>query len=178
MTEPVWVAWTGSSDRPDLDRAVVIDAQSGKAITMIPHIGPRPIGSLTDRSRARCTPPLGVLTRSEATFLSHPLSGVTTILKLARQGSIDTLDHGEAFQCVVNTCDPSVPIWVVIQEAPDQRFVNQMSRPPGRPAPKAHNSFSVTMIDARTGPQDTNFGAELGPGRPPASLLHIDDLSP
>jgi hypothetical protein len=113
------------------------------------------------------------------TFLERPESGVTTIMKLATQATVNKFADAGLSQCgLPSTCDETVPVWVIVQIASDHRFVDRESGPPGRPKVTTPGSSSITMIDARTGPQTTNFAGELGPGRPPARQLAMPDLEP
>ena len=75
VTQPVWVAWAGTSDRSAPVPAVVVDARSGETVATLPAVDPRALAALSDRSAPGCAPPFGVLTRAEVTFLEPPASG-------------------------------------------------------------------------------------------------------
>ena len=49
----------------------------------------------------------------------------------------------------------------------------------GRTGNSGRGSWTMTAVDARTGPQDTGLdGAASGNGPPPADILTVTDLSP
>ncbi len=177
VTRPVWIAWTQSPAHASTHSVDVIDAQTDQLIS-IPGVAEHALESITDRSRPSCAPPFGVLTRSEASYLQPPPLGTAEITKLSTQGTIDSYAHVSPTQCdLPSTCDPTVPIWIFIQTAPDQRFTQMETGLGIGPTNTKPGSFSITMLDARTGPQNTNFASELGPGTPPASILAVPDLT-
>jgi hypothetical protein len=177
VTRPVWVAWS-----PDGSAALVVDAQTGSMIATIPHVDPRALASLTDRSQPTCAPPFGVLTRSEVEFLRPTEAGTTRTLKLSTQGALDaTRTFADLSQCALSTCDPNVPAWLIVDSAADHRYLDRERGPCCGTAPSAPpGSWQVTAVDARTGPQssDVGNGASLGPGAPPADLARVRDLAP
>jgi len=177
VTRPVWIAWTQGPAHAARYSVDVIDAQTDQLIS-IPGVAEHALESITDRSRPSCAPPLGVLTRSEASYLQPSPKGTVEITKLSTQGTIDSYQHNSPTQCdLPSTCDPTVPVWIFIQTAPDQRFTQMETGLGVGPTNTKPGSFSITMLDARTGPQNTNFASELGPGTPPAAMLAVPDLT-
>jgi hypothetical protein len=184
VTQPVWVVWTPAAGGPsDQARAAIVVATAGTvAIAAVASVKEGALDSLTDRSAPTCAPPFGVLTRSEVAYLRPPLGGAHSVTKLTTERALLSVPQSSEFlQCSIDVCDPAVPVWVLVQTASDQRFTEMESRPPGAtPGDTKPGSFSITMLDARTGPQTTNVGStsELGGGAPPAALLAITDLAP
>ncbi len=176
LTRPVWIAWT----TPYRSTALVVDAQTAQVTTV--RISRQAVESLTDRSESSCAPPYGVLTRSEAAYIQppdqRPLRGASQIIKLSTLGTIASHAPDDSDCGGPTSCDPTVPVWIYIQTARDQRFTQTYMSPAASRTYKKRGSFSITMMDARTGPQDTNFGFESGPGPAPASVLAIPDLEP
>ena len=179
VTRPVWVAWvaSGLQSDPPPDNAVVVDAASSETIERrAVHGGV--LDHLTDRSDGTCAPPFGVLTRSEASYLSPPRPGATMIMKLTTQGALEaTPTLGVDLQCALHACDPSVPAWLLIQTASDDRLNDRgIARGPANTQP---GSWSVSTLDARTGPQSSDLGGFTeSSGEPPADVLAVKDLAP
>jgi hypothetical protein len=183
VTTPVWVVWNTSSTSPSpfASDAEVIDADSGERIATLPGREDDTLTHLTDRSGSSCEPPFGVLTRSEILSLRPAETGVAQTATLTTLARFASTSVGEGFaQCILATCDPNVPVWMLTSTAPDQRFTNQESGPlASRPTSRA-GSWQVIAYDARTGPQDTEIssgGVTLGSGAPPADLATIRDLT-
>jgi hypothetical protein len=177
VTRPVWIAWTQSPAHASISSVDVIDAQTDQLIS-IPGVAEHALESITDRSQPSCAPPLGVLTRSETSYLQPPPQGTAEITKLSTQGIVDSYEHISPTQCdLPSTCDATVPVWIFIQTASDQRFTQAEDGIGAGPTNTKPGSFSITMLDARTGPQNTNFAGEAGPGTPPASILAVPDLT-
>jgi hypothetical protein len=180
----VWVAWTTSSElksKPPRRALVVIAAQSGARFDASASFAG--VGALTDRSRAGCAPPFGVLTRSEIGFLRPAEMHATQTATLTTLGQLIRADVNTLSACALASCDPDVPVWVLIDTAPDSRFLG-LERGPAlapRPTSAVPGSWTVTAYDARTGPQSSaasNAGVEIGAGRPPAALVALTDLAP
>jgi hypothetical protein len=184
VTQPVWVVWTpAAGGRSNDTHAAIIVATGGTpAIASVVTIKERALDSLTDRSAPTCAPPFGVLTRSEVAYLRPPFSGAHMVTKFTTEGALTAVPALSGFfDCSLDACDPTVPVWVFIQTASDQLFTNMESRPPGvTPRDTKAGSFSITMLDARTGPQGSNVGStsELGGGQPSAGVLAVTDLAP
>ena len=181
VTQPVWVVWTPNAGSET--RAVVVIVSGGTAaVAAKVSIKERVLDSLTDRSAPSCAPPFGVLSRSEVAYLRPPLSGANLVTKFTTEGAISSMsDLSGFFDCSLDVCDRTVPVWVLIQTATSQLFTNMESRPPGvTPGDTKPGSFSINILDARTGPQGTNVGntGELGGGPAPAGVLAITDLAP
>jgi hypothetical protein len=186
----IWVAWTPSSRRSDpmVENATVVDAESGEIIARLPELPGGVLGNLTDRSGPACAPPFGVLTRAEVSYLYHYPTGPMSSLKLLTQGTLDANRTFAHFaQCITFACDPTVPVWLSVQAAagdryaPDRGPVYEPERSPGGgpTGSTQRGSWTMTALDARTGPQDTGLsGASSGLGRPPADILALTDLSP
>jgi hypothetical protein len=179
VTRAVWVAWvpSGLLSDPMPDNGVVVDARSGTIIERLPFVHGGVLAHLTDRSIATCAPPFGVLTRSEASYLRPPRAGTTTIMKLTTQGALDATRTLAGFaQCALHVCDPSAPAWLFVQTAPDQRLNDRGLRSPSSTQP---GSWTVSAIDARTGPQSSDLGGfTSSSGPPPADMLAVPDLAP
>jgi hypothetical protein len=191
VAQPVWVVWTTDGDARSVT-ATIIDAESGSTITTAPKVDPRALDSLTDRSVPNCSPPFGVLTRSEAQYLQPPAQGGTVLMKLSTAGALGaTSTLAPLSQCSIDRCDPSVPFWLFIFRASDHRYLDQgfgaPTGPVGLTGPTAQRptttikagSWELAGFDARTGPQDTYVaGSYASVGTVPADLLAIRDLSP
>lgn len=174
VTRPIWIAWTQNSANASTRLVHYIDAQTGERVT-IAGVAEHALESITDRSSPVCALPFGVLTRSEAIRVQPlPQRGTAQVTKLATQGAIEKYEGNEQSACLPSTCDATVPVWIFIQTAPDRRFTQMEMRPPINAKP---GSFSIAMLDARTGPQNTNFAFELGAGPAPAAVLAIPDLA-
>jgi len=176
VTTPVWVAWNTSSTLA----AQVIDANSGVRLATLPGVADHVLASVTDRSGSSCEPPFGVLTRSEILSLRPAEPGTTetaTLTTLARFAS--TPVGGGYAQCILATCDPTVPTWVLTSTAADHRFTDRESGLGPRPTLRT-GSWQVIAYDARTGPQSSAVstgGVSLGAGPPPADLAALPDLT-
>jgi hypothetical protein len=203
VAAPVWVVWVPSGAKRS-DRAVVVNAQSGAPIASIPQIDARALASLTDRRAPGCAPPFGVLTRSEATYVRQPMPGQAVTMKLVTLGDLTSRPEFASFaNCGLQECDPTVPVWLTIATASDHRFLSggpgggpqvlvggpgAVTGPVGPTGPRGPagptttikaGSYTVTGLDARTGPQDTTLdGSSSGAGTPPPALLALPDLSP
>jgi len=190
VTRAIWVAWTPSSRRsdPSVENATVVDAESGQTIEGLPPLPGGVLGNLTDRSGSVCAPPFGVLTRTEVSYLHHYPTGPTSSLKLSTQGTLDANPVFANFaQCVNFACDPTVPVWLSVQAAAGDRYAPDRGpvyvpsgRPVGGPTGNTRSgSWTMTAVDARTGPQDTGLdGSTSGYGRPPADIVAVRDLAP
>ena len=182
VTQPVWVVWTSGAGSESTPAAIVIASGGSPAVAATVNVKERALDSLTDRSAPMCAPPFGVLTCSEVAYLRPPLSGANTVSKFTTEGALtSTSALSGFFDCSLDACDSTVPVWVLIQTATSQLFANMESRPPGiTPGDTKPGSFSITMVDARTGPQSSNVGSssELGSGPAPAGVLSITDLAP
>jgi len=183
----VWVVWASDSGSAQTARAIVIDAQTGRTVAPIPDVATDALAGLTDRSRAGCAPPYGVLTRSEATYLDPLLAGTSTVMKLVTLGTIAELPPYSSFaNCQLQECEASAPVWVFIATALDHRYlrgtmggVTGPVGPTGTTTTVEPGSWSSTALDARTGPQVTNLGGGAdGAGTPPAAVLALPDLAP
>ena len=183
VTRAIWVAWTpsGLQSDPMPDNAIVVDAESGETIERLPAVPGGVLGNLTDRSGSNCAPPFGVLTRAEVSYLRPDLTRPTSILKLSTQGTLDAnRTFAELAQCATFACDPTVPVWLSVQTATGDRYAPNRGPVGGGPTGNTQRgSWTMTALDARTGPQDTDLnGASSGFGRPPADILAVTDLSP
>jgi hypothetical protein len=185
VIRPVWVVWTSLSLSLPA-RGFVIDATSGIRLVEFHGRYPFALGSLTDRSLSGCNPPFGVLTRSELAYFIPPIAGVASTVKLTTLGTLTALNSagGDSFgNCSLLTCDPNVPVWLLIQTASDSRLMSEHPSPPNpgtspvRPTPPT-GSWAMRGLDARTGPQNTNLSGEsAGLGPLPAELAAVPDLS-
>jgi hypothetical protein len=173
--------------------ATIIDAESGRTIATTPKVDPQALSSLTDRSMPNCSPPFGVLTRSEARYLQPPAQGGTVIMKLSTAGALGAAPTLAALsQCALDHCDPTVPFWLFVFHAPDHRYLDRglggPSGPVGLTGPTQPQRTTTTIkagswelsgFDARTGPQDTfTGGIYASVGTVPPDLLAVRDLSP
>jgi hypothetical protein len=181
-TRAIWVAWapSGLQSDPMPDNAIVVDAKSGETIERLHAVFAGVLDNLTDRTGSTCAPPFGVLTRAEASYLRSFLTGPTSTVKLSTQGTLDATHTFAGFaQCTTFVCDPTVPVWLFLQTATDARFA-----PTGGPAGRQTSntqpgSWTMTALDARTGPQDTRLnGSTSSWGSPPADILAVTDLAP
>ena len=190
VIEPVWVVWTptlllGSTTIPMT--GIVVDAKSGVTLAKLGTADERELGSLTDRSIAGCRPPFGILTRSETQYIqptaTGPVDGLQSTWKLTTQGALDATSVATFADCELYDCDPSVPVWVNIQTALDGRFIVRSAGPRGAgdrtPVAPAGPSWTMSALDARTGPQATYLAGPGGAGGSPDSdLLALPDLAP
>jgi len=192
VTQPVWVVWSTGGGAVAVT-ATIIDAESGSTIATTPKLDARALDSLTDRSVPNCSPPFGVLTRSEARYLQPPAQGGTVLMKLSTEGALRATPTLAALsQCAIDHCDPGVPFWLFVFHAPDHRYLDRGFGGPTGPAGltgatqaqrptttiKA-GSWELSGFDARTGPQDTFTGGTYASvGTVPPDLLAIRDLSP
>ena len=173
---PVWVVWSNAG------KGVVVDAVSGDIVASLASINGAALASLSDRSRPGCLPPFGVLTRSEIDFVTRPLDRATTTMKLVTLQTLTSIaETNELGNCLtLHACDPNVPVWVMIRDAPDCSLLLRCTALPGqRPLPTAPpGSWSVTPFDARTGPQTGFSTAAGGRGPLPLDLTDLPDLEP
>ncbi len=178
VTRPVWVAWAPTGLQSAMpDQAVVVDAESGAVTHSMPASG-AVLDHLTDRHVATCAPPFGVLTRSEASAVRPARAGTTMTMKLTTLGRL--LATKTFFgNCAIHICDPSVPAWLLIETAPDQRLGERNRSPLGTPPNTQPGSWTVSALDARTGPRSSTLGGfTSGSGQPPADVLAVTDVAP
>lgn len=186
VIRPVWVVWGGSGSAPPSEQqsGVVIDANSSARIAELAGVNGEALSSLTDRSQGPCDSPLGVLTRSEFTYLSPKIAGVASTAKLMTLGTLRNSKKGSSLgNCMLLTCDPTVPVWAWSATASDWQLLWRVCPPPNggeSPCPTPPpGSWQMRAFDARTGPQHTDFSGSVGGFGPmPADLAALPDLAP
>jgi hypothetical protein len=172
----VWMVWDGGG------RGLVVDATTGAVLATPDAIHQTAAARLTDRSKPGCAPPFGVLTRSEISFLTSPPRGATTsTIKLTTMrtllGVSETADLGN---CQLHECDPAVPVWLMINSAPDCSLAMRCGPLPGHSTSPSSppGTWSIRPFDARTGAQ-TGFATQNGGRGPvPSDLIDLPDLEP
>jgi hypothetical protein len=182
---PVWVAWSTTEElksKPPQRELLVIDAQS--AARFQASASPAGVAALTDRNRPGCAPPFGVYTRSEIEFLRPAEMHSTQTATLTLLGRFLAAGSGtpSVVDCLLSTCDPNVPVWVLLATAPDSRFLDLERGPLGPPRTTTESgSWMMMAFDARTGAQSSaasDSGVSIGAGPPPAALRALVDLAP
>jgi hypothetical protein len=185
VIRPVWVVWGGSGSAPSsgLQNGLVIDANSSARLAELGGVNGEALSSLTDRSQGACEPPLGVLTRSEFTYLSPKIAGVVSTAKLMTLGTLRNTENGSSLgNCALLTCDPTVPVWAWSATASDWQLLWRVCPPPNAaqspcPAPPP-GSWQVRAFDARTGPQHSELSGTIGgPGLLPPDVAALEDVA-
>ena len=178
VTTPVWVVWDAPSTG-QFRTAVVVDASSGARLTT--DLALAKISSLTDRSGSVCAPPFGVLTRSEVERIRPAQPGTRQTAILTTFGRFRATRTGFGFaQCGLDSCDPNVPVWVLISTAPDQRFVDEeqgLGRVRRRGA-RAGSCSRSTPAPARSRPASTTVRRSGRAPRPPISCASATSRNP
>jgi hypothetical protein len=186
VIRPVWVVWGGSGSAPSSgpQSGVVIDANSSARLAELGGVNGEALSSLTDRSQGSCEPPLGVLTRSEFIYLSPKIAGVVSTVKLMTLGTLRNTKNGSSLgNCMLLTCDPTIPVWAWSATASDWQFLLRVCPPPNAanlpcPTPPP-GSWQVRAFDARTGPQHSELSGTMGGfGLLPLDVAALPDLAP
>jgi hypothetical protein len=186
VIRPVWVVWGGSGSAPSSgpQSGVVIDANSSARLAELGGVNGEALASLTDRSQGACEPPLGVLTRSEFTYLSPKIAGVASAAKLMTLGTLRNTKNGSSLgNCMLLTCDPTVPVWAWSATASDWQLLLRVCPPPNGaqlPCPTTPpGSWQMRAFDARTGPQHSELSGTIGgPGLLPPDVAALEDVAP
>ena len=180
VIRPVWVVWqtTGSASNINARIGAVVDATTGTTLIHLAPADTAAVSSLSDRSSGACLPPFGVLTRNEVEFLLPARPGTQRSVKLMQFQALGAVpsDGFSIGGCLILTCDPTVPVWAIATTASDPRFID--FSPCGLWSPTVGKCWYLGVVDARTGPQHTEFGGSGGPGPLPPAVASLPDLDP